>query len=325
MPKRIAPVLIGILIGVACTLVGMAISNFLSPPIPHIFSDFTSRLTSRGFVEFSWSPDGSQLVALGVPYAPSIEADVFIVDAGSGRARKVSHTPGSYTLPSWSPDGSRIAMTVHANEIWLFDPISRRINYSTEGEAASWSGDGRTLAVWKGNLAESDPGQWQVRFVDPDVGILQTLALTGSADLGLGSPSPRQYPSGFSWSPDGTQIAVSLSSYEGPDRHVAYLIDAKTGQVQPFQPEESITHISFAPSGDVIAYIRQVGDSDEGELVLASRGGSCLYEPPLPPEVGAISWSADASAIAFRYYAAIHILDLQYFDASARSIDPLCD
>ena len=62
--------------------------------------------------DFAWSPDGSRIAfsAQRDPDLISIEtADIYVVSATGGEAKKIVSTPGPDTHPQWSPDGKQIA------------------------------------------------------------------------------------------------------------------------------------------------------------------------------------------------------------------------
>ncbi len=112
--------------------------------------------------------------------------------------------------PVISPDGSTIAYTVSAadweenrwdTEIWLAREGAEPFQLTRTAEGSSslsftrtWSPDGRWLAF----AADRGDGR-QIYLIRPDGGEAQRLT---AVEQGVGS---------FAWSPDGTQIAVSIT------------------------------------------------------------------------------------------------------------------
>ena len=58
----------------------------------------------------SWAPDGRTLVLAKGP-SDTLVTDLWTVDLGTGRERRLTRFPGTETLPDWSPDGDRIVFT----------------------------------------------------------------------------------------------------------------------------------------------------------------------------------------------------------------------
>lgn len=105
----------------------------------------------------AWSPDGSQLAAVGGLMAVSGEDDGMILlwDANTGRQERLQ-TAGLHGLrlwgAVWSPDGRYLACTTTGNELILWDSRdgSIRINATAHRDiidAVGWSPDGRRLAT----------------------------------------------------------------------------------------------------------------------------------------------------------------------------------
>ena len=66
---------------------------------------------------FSWAPDGERIVYVSYRHGAEPEnigigdAEVFVVDARTGRTRNLSRNPAWDGDPDWSPDGARIVFT----------------------------------------------------------------------------------------------------------------------------------------------------------------------------------------------------------------------
>jgi hypothetical protein len=73
----------------------------------------------------SWSPDGKYIVYVGVvsrSEGTTFWQDLFIVNAETGEAIQLTETPDAFeSLPSWSPDGEKIAYLSESDgEVYLY-------------------------------------------------------------------------------------------------------------------------------------------------------------------------------------------------------------
>jgi Tol biopolymer transport system component len=276
-----------------------------------IRSPGVSRLSKSKFQEIAWAPDGATILALSYPAAPGTDNNAYEVGFPTGEVDLIPIAFNEFSHPSWSPSGSQLAIIIGLNGIWLLDPITGTSSYLTEGEAATWSNDGKQLIVYASNLVDRGASERQLRIVALNGTVQLTIPLGKLAT----EDQSYEYVSGLSLSGDGTLVAYSITiPQSGPNIHEAFIADISSGIVHRFQPSEKIGQMVWAPDGESIAYIR-FGTSDYlGELVIADPAGTCLFKPSLPPEIRSISWSPDGSMIAFAFNGDIYVLDL----ASAR-------
>jgi WD40 repeat protein len=101
-----------------------------------------------------WSPDGTRLLSVGGDdQVGSKENPVIIWDAKTGKQLvKITRHTGQIWLPSWSPNGTRVATgsTDDTTRIWNAETGDELLALSTPNNwsaTVGWSPDGRYLAV----------------------------------------------------------------------------------------------------------------------------------------------------------------------------------
>lgn len=103
------------------------------------------RLTPNGSdYEPAWSRDGRRIAFSRIKNASWTKADIWLIGAKGGRARKLIADGLS---PSWSPDGSRIAFTSPSSGgIFVVNADGRGRHRVGDGGSPSWSPDGHRIA-----------------------------------------------------------------------------------------------------------------------------------------------------------------------------------
>jgi len=156
-----------------------------------------------GFGSLVWAPDGGRLAfvfahrSLHPGNAPT---DLYVVRADGSGLRKIAACPmhrgilpcdlTSASGPTWSPDGSRIAVSGDGR-IWIAALDGGGFRPLTECPPCAdshpdWSPDGRSIAFAR------DDGVYEVSVADGSTWRLASLQ-------GVKAPA---------WSPDGTQVAI---------------------------------------------------------------------------------------------------------------------
>ena len=185
------------------------------------------------------SPDG-QLVAFDSDRDG--ERGVYLVDRDGTNVRRVSGS-GYAAVPSWSPDGRRLAY-VRAEpdnpkvwNLWLLslDPdapnAARRLTHYSYGQpgAASWFGDGRRICY-----AHEDK--------------IVVLDLFSGRSREFESPVKGRLVRTPAVSPDGTKIIFQVF------RRGAWLLDLASGSMQNVLTDPSAEEFVWSPTGRRIAF-----------------------------------------------------------------------
>lgn len=166
----------------------------------------------------SWSPDGTKMLITdkrSPDWREPWDAEIFVVDLGSGLRTNLTNAPSSDTSPAWSPDGTRVAFVSNRGgtwDIWVMnaDGTGQRnlTNDAVEDGLPSWSPDGkRILFETYRNMVEAfgtDYGYYtdsDIYAMDVDGGNLVNL----TPDM-AGASAP-------TWSPVPVPTAIRVLSW----------------------------------------------------------------------------------------------------------------
>lgn len=243
-----------------------------------------------GLTAPAWSPDGATLASAPRQRIPggggSLELlPIFLWDAGSGKLRReVRGHRFSVQSLTWSPSGDLLATNGEAAGPILWDGKSGQRHGDLVGEAcpqgrAQWSPDGHAFAV----QTPSDAAVlvWHTNRQAP-------VVLSGMTE---GGPAPI---TGFQWSPDGRQLALS-----GRQGSVS-VWEASTGRrLQILEGhQEPVWALAWRPGGAELA-----GSDGETVLVWSLATGEIRHRWE-QPSGGAheLSWSPDGRLLATSGY-----------------------
>jgi WD40 repeat protein len=199
--------------------------------------------------------------------------------------------PGFVGVPSWSPDGTRIAFTLQSNDdphpeggnydIYMAnadgtDPV--RLTHDQVDRSPVWSPDGTRIAYVR------ESSTLQIWVMNADGSNAHQLTQGGDA----------VFPT---WSPDGSQIA--FVSWDGIDANI-YVMNADGSDVRrltddPAHEDEP----AWSPDSRTIAFSSEGGSRDPGIYTMAPDGAGVteLLSDPDPANLG-FAWSPDGSSMA---------------------------
>jgi Tol biopolymer transport system component len=223
-------------------------------------------------IEWSWSPDGTRLVAArGMTTLPS---RIVVLDGDGTELANLGIGAG----PTWSPDGARLAWIGDDGLIVTDDelaPTTVDIGGLSNG-APFWSPDGTRFAL----VASEDPGA-----IDAPVSLFVVPA-TGGEAVRLTEPG---YLSGITWSPDGSTIAYVTVDLSGVSPSRAFMVPADGGEPQALLDGAAVLLPPiWSPAGDSVALVTPDGIAlGAGDVT----GPEILVATASEEFIGEVSWS----------------------------------
>lgn len=283
-----------------------------------------------------WSPDGTRL-ALKEWSLPGLgKARLAIYTFADEQLHLLTYTSGYFTSLSWSTDSSKLVVAKvdergYGSQIEIVDLNSEQVTMIGSGAAgAAWAPDGQVIAIFVAPNSNTTSNQFAINLVRADGKLLKTIPL--QIKIAPISQSPTAIPptlapgqlffipsyppeynfDGMSWSPDGQQIAFSLShhSSEGGLAGDLYIVNVDTGELRQMTFEGWNYEPAWSPSGNMIAYIKDVKSRLGGRLYVMKPNGSCSSALSDMPFVEGISWSPDGSRIVYESGNGIYILNV---------------
>ena len=211
---------------------------------------------------------------------------IYVMDEDGSDVERLTSDARLSNLPSWSPDGRRIAFSSNRDgnsEIYVTNEdglgVTRLTNHPALDANPSWSPDGRRIA-----FISDRGGNLGIYVMDVDGSDVTRLT---------NDTAPDSLPS---WSPDGRRIA--FASAPGGDLGI-YVMNADGSDVTRITNHPALDgNPSWSPDGRRIAF---VSDRDgNGEIYVMNADGSDVTRLTNNTAWDLLpSWSPDSRRIAF--------------------------
>jgi TolB protein len=227
------------------------------------------------------------------------DGDLWVLDGGGARALA---TGGTFSQPSWAPDGSGLAYVYRGTnfaDIFVTDDQGQNQKRLTNSQSTvldnndwnfrpAWSPDG-TLIAYVSDRSSTFPVLWLMSAID------------GSGRHAIATPGLQQEAAdAIAWSPDGSQLAVTVFNEPGPTQ-IALVPTTATGRplgrVLTDLPAGALDP-AWAPDGSWLAFAGHDGYAVEtyvarpdGTSVTKLTSDGLLARSP--------TWSLDGRHIAY--------------------------
>jgi Tol biopolymer transport system component len=203
----------------------------------------------------AWSPDGSRLVVSR--RAPG-GADLWVIDAATGKERRLARTEKPEREPEWSPDGRTIAFVRTevrgGDEIYTVRPNGRGLRRLTRSPhddfGPAWSPDATQIAFVRHDEDRADAA-------------LYVMAADGGGQRALGKAltldPTASFAGGPAWSPDGRRILLARGARLYSDLYL-FAADGRFARRMTENAKDQVTERS--PSWQPVCTVRGTEDAD---------------------------------------------------------------
>ena len=233
-------------------------------------------LTSNGTRNGSarWSPDGGSLAFVSDRVERS---GVFALPMAGGEAREVTRYHASINDLAWSPDGKRIAFTA------AYDPAA------PEGEKPAAGAAPRVRVTSRIDYKQDTRGY----LGDLRNQVFVVVVATGERRMVTCEPVDHGQPA---WSPDGTRLAVRVSTANGMITRLALVPASGPGSTEYVSAEGGVVSTwAWSPDGARIVYTGDTWQSSQTDFFLYQVAAKstrrvtddlqCLPDGGFPPVV----------------------------------------
>jgi Tol biopolymer transport system component len=235
-----------------------------------------------GWAHYALATDGTLVYLSGDTLGSGFKRTLVWVDR-QGKEELISANPNNYRSPRISPDGTKVALSIEADDntydIWIWDLISETMTRLTFNESSGnplWTLDGQRVAFLS-SIEDGEGVYWKAANG------------TGDDELLVSQPDRTIVP--FSWSGDGNalvtfdsfggNINIGSLSIEG-DHSYKPLLKEEYVETQPkISSDGRWMAYSSMESGNAEIYVRPFPDVDKGRWQVSTDGG---YDPLWSPD-----------------------------------------
>jgi Tol biopolymer transport system component len=240
----------------------------------------------------SWSPDGSHIVAsvseISAFNSHEPSGALYIMDVDGSNPHQLTIMDGSEYLPSWSPDGTKIAFISQPNET---EQIIYTINVDGSNPQALTENTSQAyMPVWS-------PDSQQILFTSNHSGTDFIYAMNADGGDMQEIVSQGLYNWGAHWSPDGNKIVFNSYRDGNTDIYTVDLDGANETRLTTDSAHDLMP--SWSPDGQYILFSSTQNDvtdiyrvkTDGSDLINISNNPALINQYP--------NWSPDNSKILY--------------------------
>lgn len=240
------------------------------------------RLTNHAASDYQarWSPDGRKIVFVADRDSAVVAGwwqavpDIYVMNADSSGAARLTRSKLISTEPDWSPDGRKIVFSRKEEVgekfgIYVMNADGSAAVRITPKETwddfrPRWSPDGRRIAFLSNRRRPDGYSWWTINVMDAD----------GSNRAEVARPVSDGNMLGFDWSPDGTKIVVSHSGRRSGQDLTIMSVDGDPGFVRLIEDDlYSDADPVWSPDGTEVGFATDREGGFEIYVVKASGGG----------------------------------------------------
>ncbi len=233
-------------------------------------------LRSQSSMQYAVSDSGTLLYVPTESGASAVPRTLVWVDR-NGKEEPISAAPNVYSTPKISPDGTRLALTVGADEnadIWIWDLVRNTLTRLTidngEDEYPLWSQDGKKI-VFSGRGEPNDALLWKEADGTGEIEKLGSPSVIGIHPLSWSADGKTIVCEGFSG--DTGLMDISALSV-ADDRSIKPLLRGKFNETQPqISPSGKSMAYTSDESGQREVYVRPFPNVNSGKWQVSTGGG----------------------------------------------------